>query len=103
MPKNDVAAVASALRGLLTDDEQYTRTIELWTDARDEVEAAVQELTDRLAAADEHEARRVAHRQPLAPFVGHLRKGDRVPSPPPWASMDRTDTSKAPGFVLQFE
>ena len=28
-------------RGLLTDDEQYTRTIELWTDARDEVESAV--------------------------------------------------------------
>jgi len=33
-------------RGLLTDDEQYTRTIELWTDARDEVEAAVREVMD---------------------------------------------------------
>jgi len=33
-------------RGLLTDDEQYTRTIELWTDARDEVESAVREVMD---------------------------------------------------------
>jgi len=33
-------------RGLLTDDEQYTRTIELWTDARDEVESAVKEVMD---------------------------------------------------------
>jgi DNA-directed RNA polymerase subunit beta' len=33
-------------RGLLTDDEQYTRTIELWTDARDEVSDAVAEVMD---------------------------------------------------------
>ena len=33
-------------RGLLTDDEQYTRTIELWTDARDEITDAVSEVMD---------------------------------------------------------
>jgi DNA-directed RNA polymerase subunit beta' len=34
-------------RGLLTDDEQYTRTIELWTDARDDVTDAVRDVMDR--------------------------------------------------------
>jgi DNA-directed RNA polymerase subunit beta' len=33
-------------RGLLTEDEQYTRTIELWTDAKDEVTEAVSEAMD---------------------------------------------------------
>ncbi|MBL7200522.1 MAG: DNA-directed RNA polymerase subunit beta' [Anaerolineae bacterium] len=33
-------------RGLLTEDEQYTRTIELWTDARDAVSEAVHEAMD---------------------------------------------------------
>jgi DNA-directed RNA polymerase subunit beta' len=33
-------------RGLLTEDEQYTRTIELWSDAKDEVTEAVREVMD---------------------------------------------------------
>ena len=33
-------------RGLLTEDEQYTRTVELWSDARDQVSDAVQEAMD---------------------------------------------------------
>ncbi len=33
-------------RGLLTQDEQYTRTIELWSNARDEVSDAVREVMD---------------------------------------------------------
>jgi DNA-directed RNA polymerase subunit beta' len=33
-------------RGLLTEDEQYTRTIELWSDAKDEVTEAVAEVMD---------------------------------------------------------
>ena len=33
-------------RGLLTEDEQYTRTIELWTEAKDEVTDAVRDAMD---------------------------------------------------------
>ena len=33
-------------RGLLTEDEQYTRTIELWSDAKDDVTDAVAEVMD---------------------------------------------------------
>jgi DNA-directed RNA polymerase subunit beta' len=33
-------------RGLLTEDEQYSRTIELWTHAKDKVEDAVREVMD---------------------------------------------------------
>jgi DNA-directed RNA polymerase subunit beta' len=33
-------------RGLLTEDEQYTRTVELWSDARDRVSEAVQNAMD---------------------------------------------------------
>jgi DNA-directed RNA polymerase subunit beta' len=33
-------------RGLLTEDEQYARTIELWSDAKDEVTEAVREAMD---------------------------------------------------------
>jgi DNA-directed RNA polymerase subunit beta' len=33
-------------RGLLTEDEQYTRTIELWTEAKDEVTDAVRDSMD---------------------------------------------------------
>jgi DNA-directed RNA polymerase subunit beta' len=33
-------------RGLLTKDEQYTRTIELWSDAKDDVSDAVAEVMD---------------------------------------------------------
>jgi DNA-directed RNA polymerase subunit beta' len=33
-------------RGLLTEDEQYTRTIELWSDAKDEVTEAVRKAMD---------------------------------------------------------
>ena len=33
-------------RGLLTEDEQYSRTIELWTHAKDQVEDAVRDVMD---------------------------------------------------------
>jgi len=33
-------------RGLLTEDEQYTRTVELWSEARDQVSDAVREAMD---------------------------------------------------------
>ena len=33
-------------RGLLTEDEQYTRTVELWSEARDKVSDAVREVMD---------------------------------------------------------
>jgi DNA-directed RNA polymerase subunit beta' len=33
-------------RGLLTEDEQYTRTIELWSDAKDDITDAVAEVMD---------------------------------------------------------
>jgi DNA-directed RNA polymerase subunit beta' len=33
-------------RGLLTEDEQYTRTVELWSDARDKVSEAVRQAMD---------------------------------------------------------
>jgi DNA-directed RNA polymerase subunit beta' len=33
-------------RGLLTEDEQYTRTVKLWSDARDKVSDAVREAMD---------------------------------------------------------
>ena len=33
-------------RGLLTEDEQYSRTIELWTHAKDQVELAVRKVMD---------------------------------------------------------
>jgi DNA-directed RNA polymerase subunit beta' len=33
-------------RGLLTEEEQYTRTVELWSDARDKVSDAVQDAMD---------------------------------------------------------
>jgi DNA-directed RNA polymerase subunit beta' len=43
----DVGEVARQYRrGLLTEDEQYTRTIELWSDARDAVTDAVRQAMD---------------------------------------------------------